>query len=157
MSTGRNKTALGWVAGIVLFLAVVLPTSALAQEQAELHTLVVLPAAFGEGEPPAEWVDGVESLLHARADLVAFDRDEAAHFVTQRYPEPQQIDLPVFLGLLDAGEDAFYEMHFDESWDHLTSQAVQTASEAHIAMGSNPALADAVRRALLARARTAMS
>ena len=154
---GRETPAFWLATPVLLFLTFVCSSNAVAQEPTQYHSVAVLPAAYGEGAVPEEWVDAIVMQLHAQADLLAFDRDEAMNFMLWRFPEPEQIDLQIFLGLLEAGEDAFFEMHYEESYDHLSSEAVQAASRAYVAMGADPELADAVRRALLAKARTALS
>lgn len=127
-----------------------IPSAAKAQQSA-----TVLSVSYAETESAQDLAENLTEVLSEQGALAVRTAPDLQAALRARGGELRGIDLQVFTDLLDVGEAAFYEMHFEESLDHLSSVAVQDAAGAYLDMAAEPELAEAVRRALLARARTA--
>ncbi|MCA9562270.1 MAG: hypothetical protein KC561_02215 [Myxococcales bacterium] len=135
---------------LVLALPIVLPTAA----QAESVAVLVLDA--GGSTPSPTFLDEIAGALRQRS-LTVITAQMGRESLRSRYTVPEQVDIAGLREAVVAGEDAYFELRFEEGHEFLGSPVVAEAIDSLAAQAANPEVADLALRALMTRARIEFS
>lgn len=136
------------IASLIILTSALFAPLALAQD-----TVAVVPIDLGAGLPTAE-SEQVWNALEERGDIAIIAADLVAERLDYRYGYPVGANLEWINYQVSEGEDAYYEMRYDDSIATFSSAEFREALEAIIDMGQDPEIAMALRRGLMAQARS---